>query len=254
MRLSSGRARAENRPAKFAMKAGDLDALQKSVEEAASVSIGFWLSYLFTLFYLRIAAGGITHRDLLLENPVKLPFLNIDFRTEGSDDDSRPRVNILRSLARSQIEQVVIAAKVIGCRVTSRASPIRSSPISTRSAGCCFTVCRRIQPGRERRNFVTGAGGHLQPCFGLRQAQCFDRGSIFGWAHFCLRDLNARPSRPRWSARGGGVYPKAAFALPGSALQRTWPNRKATSQFDPKRTFNDLSRSSVKRSISVRSS
>jgi hypothetical protein len=77
-RLSRAQARAENKPVKFAMKAGDLDALQKSVEDAATVSIGFWLSYLFTLFYIGIAAESVTHRDLLLENPVKLPFLNID--------------------------------------------------------------------------------------------------------------------------------------------------------------------------------
>jgi hypothetical protein len=30
------------------------------------------------LFYIGIAAGGVTHKDLLLENPVKLPFLNVD--------------------------------------------------------------------------------------------------------------------------------------------------------------------------------
>jgi uncharacterized protein YjbI with pentapeptide repeats len=83
MRLSRVRARAENRPEKFAEKAGDLGALQKSVEDAAAVSIGFWLSYLFTLFYLGIAVASVTHRDLLLENPVKLPFLNIDLPLVG---------------------------------------------------------------------------------------------------------------------------------------------------------------------------
>jgi hypothetical protein len=55
-----------------------LEAARKSVEDAAAISGGLWLSYLFTLFYLGIAAGGVTHRDLLLENPVKLPFLNVD--------------------------------------------------------------------------------------------------------------------------------------------------------------------------------
>jgi uncharacterized protein YjbI with pentapeptide repeats len=37
-----------------------------------------WLSYLFVLFYLAVAAGAVTHADLFLENPVKLPFLNIE--------------------------------------------------------------------------------------------------------------------------------------------------------------------------------
>jgi uncharacterized protein YjbI with pentapeptide repeats len=48
------------------------------VEDAAAVSAGFWLSYLFVLFYIAIAAGAVTHRDLLLENPVKLPFFNVE--------------------------------------------------------------------------------------------------------------------------------------------------------------------------------
>jgi hypothetical protein len=63
---------------KFAKQALDLDALRKTVEDAAAVSAGFWLSYLFVLFYIGIAAGGVTHKDLLLENPVKLPFLNVE--------------------------------------------------------------------------------------------------------------------------------------------------------------------------------
>ena len=41
-------------------------------------ALGIWLSYLFVLLYIGIAAGAVTHRDLLLENPVKLPFLGVD--------------------------------------------------------------------------------------------------------------------------------------------------------------------------------
>ena len=63
---------------KFAKEAHDLDAIRKTVEDAAAVSAGFWLSYLFVLFYIAIAAGAVTHKDLLLENPVKLPFLNVE--------------------------------------------------------------------------------------------------------------------------------------------------------------------------------
>jgi len=61
-----------------AAKAADLEGYRKSVEDSAAVSGGLWLSYLFVLFYLGIAAGAVTHTDLLLENPVKLPFLNIE--------------------------------------------------------------------------------------------------------------------------------------------------------------------------------
>lgn len=63
---------------KIAEKADDLDEIKKSVEDAASVSGGLWLSYLFVLSYIAIAAGAVTHEDLLLVRPVKLPFLNVE--------------------------------------------------------------------------------------------------------------------------------------------------------------------------------
>jgi len=62
----------------IAAKANDLEAIKKAVDDAASVGGGLWLSYLFVLFYLAIAAGAVTHADLFFENPVKLPFLNIE--------------------------------------------------------------------------------------------------------------------------------------------------------------------------------
>jgi hypothetical protein len=65
-------------PTPFAAKARDLGALRDAVVDAASVGAGLWLSYLFSLFYFAIAAGAVTHRDLLLESPVKLPFLNVE--------------------------------------------------------------------------------------------------------------------------------------------------------------------------------
>lgn len=65
-------------PTPFATKAKDLVALRDAVVDAASVSVGLWLSYLFALFYFAIAASAVTYRDLLLENAVKLPFLNVE--------------------------------------------------------------------------------------------------------------------------------------------------------------------------------
>jgi hypothetical protein len=56
----------------------DLQSLRKAVEDAASVGEGIWLSYLFVLFYIGIAAGAVTHKDLLLANAVKLPFLGVE--------------------------------------------------------------------------------------------------------------------------------------------------------------------------------
>jgi uncharacterized protein YjbI with pentapeptide repeats len=67
----------------FAAKAKDLQALRDAVVDAASVGAGLWVSFLFVFFYLAIAAGGVTHRDLFLENPVKLPFLNVDLPLIG---------------------------------------------------------------------------------------------------------------------------------------------------------------------------
>jgi uncharacterized protein YjbI with pentapeptide repeats len=70
----------ENEPSEkaFADKATDLQALRDAAADAASIGAGLWLSYLFVLFYLALAAHGVTDRDLLLENRVKLPFLNVD--------------------------------------------------------------------------------------------------------------------------------------------------------------------------------
>ena len=56
----------------------NLEALQEATIEAADVSMNLWLSYLFLLFYLAIAVGGVSHRDLFFENAVKLPFLSVD--------------------------------------------------------------------------------------------------------------------------------------------------------------------------------
>ena len=67
----------------LAAKADDLEALRAAVIDAAGVSFGLWVSYLFVLFYLLVAAGGVTHRDLFFESPVKLPFLNVDLPAQG---------------------------------------------------------------------------------------------------------------------------------------------------------------------------
>jgi uncharacterized protein YjbI with pentapeptide repeats len=70
-------------PTPFAARAKDLGALRDAVVDAASVGAGLWISYLFALFYFAIAAGAVTHRDLLLESPVKLPFLNVELPLEA---------------------------------------------------------------------------------------------------------------------------------------------------------------------------
>jgi len=67
----------------IAAKAEDLDALRGAVVDAAGVSAGLWLSYLLVLFYLLVAVGGVTHRDLFLSNPIALPFLTVELPLKG---------------------------------------------------------------------------------------------------------------------------------------------------------------------------
>jgi hypothetical protein len=67
----------------IAADAVDLKAIRSAVVDAAGVSAGLWLSYLFVLFYLLIAAGAVTHRDLFLENPIKLPFHGVELPLKG---------------------------------------------------------------------------------------------------------------------------------------------------------------------------
>jgi uncharacterized protein YjbI with pentapeptide repeats len=67
----------------IASKAKDLEVIRTAMVDAAGVSTGLWFSYLFVLLYLQIAVGGVTHRALLLESPVKLPFLNVDLPLIG---------------------------------------------------------------------------------------------------------------------------------------------------------------------------
>jgi uncharacterized protein YjbI with pentapeptide repeats len=67
----------------LADQAKDLKALRDVVVDAAAISTGLWLSYIFVLLYLTIAVGGITHRNLFFEDPVKLPFLNVELPLVG---------------------------------------------------------------------------------------------------------------------------------------------------------------------------
>ncbi len=67
----------------LADQARDLKALRDVVVDAAAVSAGLWFSYIFVLLYLLIAVGGVTHRNLFFEDPVKLPFLNVELPLVG---------------------------------------------------------------------------------------------------------------------------------------------------------------------------
>jgi uncharacterized protein YjbI with pentapeptide repeats len=54
-----------------------VEELLKACNEAAVHARTIWVTYLLFGTYLAIAIGSTTHRDLLLENPVTLPLLNV---------------------------------------------------------------------------------------------------------------------------------------------------------------------------------
>src|SRR5215813_10377338 len=61
----------------------DVTALERSLNDSATRVSTIWVSFLIFGLYLVIAAGTVTHRQLLLEEPVKLPVLNIDLPLLG---------------------------------------------------------------------------------------------------------------------------------------------------------------------------
>src|SRR3954462_10631273 len=81
--FESRRKSSDNATPSFAAKATDLQALRDAVTDAAAVGGGLWLSYVFAFLYLAIAASAVTHKDLFLESPVKLPFLNVELPLLG---------------------------------------------------------------------------------------------------------------------------------------------------------------------------
>lgn len=61
----------------------DVEALERSVNDSAVRVSTIWVSFLIFALYLVVAAGTVTHRQLMLEDPVKLPALNIDLPLVG---------------------------------------------------------------------------------------------------------------------------------------------------------------------------
>lgn len=61
----------------------DVEGLEKSLNDSATRVSTIWVSYLLFGLYLVIAAGSVTHRQLLLEDPIKLPVLNSDLPLIG---------------------------------------------------------------------------------------------------------------------------------------------------------------------------
>jgi uncharacterized protein YjbI with pentapeptide repeats len=61
----------------------DLGELQKALNAAAGKASVLWTTFITFQLYLAIAFGSVTHRDLFLENSIKLPLLNVDLSLVG---------------------------------------------------------------------------------------------------------------------------------------------------------------------------
>jgi len=61
----------------------DLGELQKALNEAAGKASVLWTTFITFQLYLAIAFGSVTHSDLFLEKPIKLPVLNVDLPLVG---------------------------------------------------------------------------------------------------------------------------------------------------------------------------
>jgi uncharacterized protein YjbI with pentapeptide repeats len=56
----------------------DIGALERSVNDSATRVSAIWLSFVAFSAYLAAAASNVSHRQLFLEDPIKLPTINID--------------------------------------------------------------------------------------------------------------------------------------------------------------------------------
>ena len=59
-------------------QAEDLGEARKALDSAVNIARGLWFTFLSLSAYLIIAVGSVTHRDLFLETPVRLPLLNAE--------------------------------------------------------------------------------------------------------------------------------------------------------------------------------
>ena len=150
-------------PPPLPAKANDLEALRKAVEDAANASGNLWLSYLFTLFYLLIAAGAVTHQDLFFEKPVKLPFLSVDLPLRAFFALGPPIFLVLHAYVLLHFvvlagkigafddalrDQVADEERVAACAGSCRAaSSCSSSPARGRCDAASPASCCRWSPG-----------------------------------------------------------------------------------------------------------
>src|SRR5262245_50951041 len=65
------------------LDSSDIGELQKALNDAAGKASLLWTTFVTFELYLTIAFGSVTHRNLFLEDPIKLPLLNVDLPLVG---------------------------------------------------------------------------------------------------------------------------------------------------------------------------
>ena len=66
-----------------ALDPADIGEFQKALNDAAGKASILWTTFVTLELYLMIAFGSVTHRDLLLQLPLKLPLLGVDLPLIG---------------------------------------------------------------------------------------------------------------------------------------------------------------------------
>jgi len=132
----------------------DVEALERSLNDSATRVSTIWISFLIFGVYLIVAAGTVTHRHLLLEDPVKLPVLNIDLPLVGFFFVAPILFVILHAYV---LLQVLLLARTAAAYndVLDRAvkSPMRNASIRQRLANTLFAQIFAGSP-EEREGWV----------------------------------------------------------------------------------------------------
>jgi len=132
----------------LAAKAKDLEALRDAVVDAANVGAGLWLTYLFVLFYLLVAVGSVTHRDLFFESPIRLPFLSVDLPLVGFFVLGPALFLIVHTYV--LLHFVMLADKVACFTANSRRKSSTRTYARACAGSCRATSSCSFSPGRAR--------------------------------------------------------------------------------------------------------
>jgi hypothetical protein len=67
----------------MAIEPKDLNEIQTALNDAAGKLSALWITFVTFELYLTIAFGSVTHRNLFLEDPIKLPVLDVNLPLVG---------------------------------------------------------------------------------------------------------------------------------------------------------------------------